>query len=85
MRLSLPTLRGRRVNLLPDPAGLAGALAAVTAEAAAYVDSGPVRAARADRRVAARAAATALTARHGQPQDPADWRWSLNSCPANDA
>jgi hypothetical protein len=39
MRRSLPTLRGRRVSLRPDPAGPASALAAVTAEAAAHVDS----------------------------------------------
>jgi hypothetical protein len=38
MRRSLPTLRGRRDSLRPDPAG---ALAAVIAEVAAYFDSGP--------------------------------------------
>jgi len=43
MRRSLPTLRGRRVSLRPDPADPAGALAAVIAEAAAYFDSGPRR------------------------------------------
>ena len=60
MRRSLPAPRGRRDSLRPDPAS---ALAAVIAEAAAYFDSGPpaVRAARADRRAAALAAAAALT------------------------
>jgi hypothetical protein len=55
---SLPALRGRRDSLRPDPADPAGALAAVTAEAA-YFDSGP--GARADRRAPALAAAAALT------------------------
>jgi hypothetical protein len=40
---SLPTLRGWRDSLRPDPADPAGALAAVIAEAAAYFDSGPRR------------------------------------------
>ncbi len=41
MRRSWPALRGRRDSLRPGPADPAGALAAVIAEAAACVDSGP--------------------------------------------
>jgi predicted nucleotidyltransferase len=43
MRRSLLALRGRRDSLRPDPADPAGALAAVIAEAAAYIDFGPRR------------------------------------------
>jgi hypothetical protein len=71
MRRSLPAPRGRRDSLRPDPAS---ALAAVIAEAAAYFDSGPpaVRAARADRRAAALAAAAALTCPVRTAAGPAD-------------
>src|SRR6185437_10124821 len=49
MRRSWPALRGRRVSSRPGPADPAGALAAVIAGAAAYVDSGPWRCARRER------------------------------------
>jgi len=58
MRRSLPTLRGRRDSLRPDPAG---ALAAAIAEQHTLIPGPAVRAARADRRAAALAAAAALS------------------------
>jgi hypothetical protein len=80
---SLPALRGRRDSLRPGPAG---ALAAVIAEAAAYFDSGsgarcPSGPACPSPRSGRRANLPGTNSR----RTPADWRWSLNSCPANDA
>jgi len=83
MRRSLPTLRGRRDSLRPGPAG---ALAAVIAEAAARFDSGPGA-----RRSSGPAFSSPRSGRRANlpgtasRRTHADWRWSLNSCPANDA
>jgi hypothetical protein len=63
MRRSWPALRGRRDSSRPGPADPAGALAAVIAERQQHtsIRALAVRAARADRRAAALAAAAALT------------------------
>ena len=80
----MATLRGRRDSLPPDPAG---ALAAVIAEALAHFDSGP-GGARCPSRSAGRRPGSG---RHADlpgtdsRRTPAGWRWSLNSCLANNA
>jgi hypothetical protein len=81
MRRSLPALRGRRDSLRSDPADPAGALAAVMAGQQHASIPGPVRAARADRRAAALAAAAALICPARTAAGPAGWRWSLSSWP----
>ena len=83
---SLPTLRGRRDSLRPDPADPAGALAAVIAEAAADCDSGPgARCSSGPACPSPRSGRRANLPGTNSRRTPADWRWSLNSCPANDA
>jgi hypothetical protein len=86
MRRSLPTLRGRRDSLRPDPADPAGALAAVIAEAAAHFDSGPcARCPSGPACPSPRSGRRANLPGTNSRRTPADWRWNLNSCPANDA
>ena len=86
MRRSLPTLHGRRDSLRPDPADPAGALAAVIAGAAAYFDSGPgARCSSGPACPSPRSGRRANLPGTDSRRTPADWRWSLNSCPANDA
>ena len=86
MRRSLPALRGRRDSLRPDPADPAGALAAVIAEAAACFDSGPgARCSSGPACPSPRSGRRANLPGTNSRRTPAGWRWSLNSCPANDA
>ena len=86
MRRSSPTLRGRRDSLRPDPGGPAGALAAVIAEAAARVDSGPgARCSSGPACSSPRSGRGANLPGTASRRTLADRRWSLNSCPANDA
>jgi hypothetical protein len=86
MRRSLPTLHGRRDSLRPGPADPAGALAAVIAEAAACVDSGPgARCSSGPACPSPRSGRRANLPGTDSRRTPADWRWSLNSWPANDA
>jgi len=80
---SSPTLPGRRDS---PPAGPAGPLAAVIAEAAAYFDSGPgARCSSGPACPSPRSGRRANLPGTNSRRTPADWRWSLNSCPANDA
>ena len=86
MRRSWPALHGRRDSLRPDPADPAGALAAVIAGAAAYFDSGPgARCSSGPACPSPRSGRRANLPGTDSRRTPADWRWSPNSCPANDA